>query len=205
MFPLGTVLLPGMLVPLHVFEPRYRQLVHDCRSGDGTFGIVMIERGSEVGGGDVRTDLGTLARIAEAQELPDGRWLLGVVGVERIRIERWLPDDPYPRAEVAAWPDAPVTAGSDGEPGRDAALRLLRRATALRLELGQTAPPLDLELPDDPVLASYLAVAASPVGPADRQRLLAAPTVPERWKLLEALLVGQVELLQAQLAGGASD
>jgi Lon protease-like protein len=201
MFPLGTVLLPGMLVPLHVFEPRYRQMVDDCQADDGTFGVVLIERGSEVGGGDVRTDVGTLARIAEARELPDGRWVLGAVGVERIRVERWLPDDPYPRAEIAAWPDEPGDLAQLDD--ADAAVRLLWRATALSAELGRPAPPLELALPDDPVLASYLAVAASPLGPADRQHLLATPTVPNRWTLLAELLADQVELLQAQLTGGA--
>lgn len=200
MFPLGTVLVPGMVLPLHVFEPRYRKMVDDCRAGDGAFGVVLIERGSEVGGGDVRTDAGTLARIVEARELPEGRWLLGAVGVERIRVARWLEDDPYPRAELAAWPDEP---GAPAPGGRDAAVKLLRRVTALSVELGRPAPPLELELPDDPVLASYLATAASPLGPADRQQLLTAPTVADRWALLEELLAGQVELLQAQLTGGA--
>lgn len=199
MFPLGAVLLPGMLVPLHVFEPRYRQLVDDCRAGDGTFGVVLIERGSEVGGGDVRTGFGTLARIVEARPLPDGQWLLGVVGTERIRAERWLEDDPYPRAEVAPWPDELGEAEVDDE--RDAAVRQLRRVAALSAELGQPAPPLHLELPDDPVLASYLGVAASPLGPADRQRLLAAPTVSDRWKQLGELLADHAEILQAQLTG----
>jgi uncharacterized protein len=202
MFPLGTVLVPGMLLPLHVFEPRYRQMVDDCQAGDGTFGVVLIERGSEVGGGDVRTDVGTLARIVEARELPDGRWVLGAVGVERIRVERWLADDPYPRAEIAAWPDEPGGLGQVDD--ADAAVRLLRRATALSAELGRPAPPLELELPDDPVLASYLAIAASPLGPADRQQLLATPTLPIRWTLLAELLADQVELLQAQLTGGAN-
>lgn len=199
MFPLGGVLLPGMALPLHVFEPRYQQLVADCRAGDGSFGVVLIERGSEVGGGDVRTDVGTLARIVEARELADGRWLLGVGGVERIRVERWLPDDPYPRAEVRAWPDVADPAAADDGPGPDAVLKLLRRVAALAAELGRPAPPLDLELPDDPVLAGYLAVAASPLGPADCQRLLAVPTVPDRWRLLSELLDDQLELLQAQL------
>ncbi len=64
MFPLGTVLLPGQTLPLHVFEPRYRELVRVCLDGDGTFGVVLIERGSEVGGGDVRApNVGTVARI----------------------------------------------------------------------------------------------------------------------------------------------
>jgi len=74
MFPLGMVLLPTMVVPIHVFEPRYRKMAGDCLAGDREFGVVLIERGSEVGGGDVRTDVGTVARIIEAQEFPDGRW-----------------------------------------------------------------------------------------------------------------------------------
>ena len=94
MFPLGTVLLPGMVLPLHVFEPRYRQLVQDCEAGDGEFGVVLIERGSEVGGGDVRTDVGTVAKIVQSQSLPDGRYLLATVGARRLRVERWLDDDP---------------------------------------------------------------------------------------------------------------
>src|SRR5688572_25865098 len=109
MFPLGSVLVPGMVLPLHVFEARYRALVRDCVAGDGEFGVVLIERGSEVGGGDVRTDVGTVARIVQADEMPDGRFALGAVGVRRVRVQRWLDDDPYPRAELADWPD--VTPG----------------------------------------------------------------------------------------------
>ena len=199
MFPLGTVLLPGMLLPLHVFEPRYRRLVADCQAADGTFGVVLIERGSEVGGGDVRTDVGTLARIARAEELPDGRWVLATVGVHRIRVEAWLPDDPYPRAEQVDWPDDP---GGAGDLDWDDVTALLRRTAALRRELGEPAAPLDLELAADPVVASYQAAAVAPVGPADRQRLLAAASVPVRASLVRAMLVDQIELLQARLASG---
>ena len=88
MFPLGSVLVPGMVLPLHVFEARYRALVRDCVAGDGEFGVVLIERGSEVGGGDVRTDVGTVARIVQADEMPDGRFALGAVGVRRVRVQR---------------------------------------------------------------------------------------------------------------------
>ena len=88
MFPLGSVLVPGMILPLHVFEPRYRALVRDCTAGDGEFGVVLIERGSEVGGGDARTDVGTMARIVQADELPDGRFAVGAVGMRRIRVDR---------------------------------------------------------------------------------------------------------------------
>src|SRR5688500_13997113 len=108
MFPLGSVLLPGMFLPLHVFEPRYRAMVEHCLAGDHEFGVVLIERGREVGGGDVRTHAGTVARIAEARQFADGRWALAAVGMRRIRVEAWLEDDPYPRAEVVEWPDEAV-------------------------------------------------------------------------------------------------
>lgn len=196
MFPLGTVLVPGMVLPLQVFEPRYRQMLGDCMAGDRSFGVVLIERGSEVGGGDVRTDVGTLARIAQTEELADGRWALIALGVQRIRVERWLPDDPYPRAEVAEWPDQ-----ADGAVP-DTVVPQLRRAAALARELGMVAAPLDLELSDDPVTAGYQAISAAPLGPADRQRLLAAPTLPDRWALVASLLADQIEILEAALAHG---
>jgi Lon protease-like protein len=205
MFPLGTVLVPGMVLPLHVFEPRYRRMVDDSRKQhDGTFGVVLIERGSEVGGGDVRTDVGTLARIVRAEELPDGRWILATLGIHRIRVGRWLPDDPYPRAEIHEWPEQlrePGTAEGAAD-DRVEATTLLRRAAALRREMGEPAPTLDLELADDPVVAGYQATVVAPLGPADRQALLAAPTVPARWRLLRELLVDEIDLLQARLAAG---
>jgi Lon protease-like protein len=197
MFPLGNVLVPGMLLPLQVFEPRYRSMLDDCLAGDRTFGVVLIERGSEVGGGDVRTDVGTLASIVQAEELPDGRWAVLSVGLRRIRVDRWLPDDPYPVAETSDWPDDP---SDDSVP--TVVPTLLRRAAALARELGMTAAPLDLELVDDPVAASYQAVVAAPLGQADRQRLLAAATLADRWVLLETLLSDQIELLEAQLSFG---
>jgi Lon protease-like protein len=214
MFPLGTVLVPGMVLPLQVFEPRYRQMLDDCLAGDGTFGVVLIERGSEVGGGDVRTDVGSLARVARAEQLPDGRWVLVTVGVRRIRVDRWLPDDPYPRAEVSDWPDEPGRAGDEaGDEAGDhdagggtvpaSVLPLLRRASAMARELGMVAAPLDLELSDDPVAAGYQAMTAAPLGPADRQRLLAAPTLADRWALLGSLLTDQIQLLEAELSYGA--
>jgi Lon protease-like protein len=200
MFPLGTVLLPGMVLPLHVFEPRYRQLVQDCEAGDGEFGVVLIERGHEVGGGDVRTDVGTVAKIVQSQALPDGRYLLATVGARRLRVERWLGDDPYPRAEVEDWPDV---APADGEVDdqRRALEGLVRRAAALRTELGEPAPPVDVTLVDDPVLAVYQAMLAAAAGPADLQSLLAAPTVAERAAQLEVVLRDQIAVSEARLGG----
>ena len=106
MFPLGSVLVPSAGLPLHVFEPRYRALVQDCLAGDREFGVVLIERGSEVGGDDVRIDVGTVARIVEAAELPDGRWAVVAVGVRRIRVRHGgCRTTRIPIAEVEDWPD----------------------------------------------------------------------------------------------------
>ena len=159
------------------------------------------------GGGDVRTDVGTIAEILQTRELPDGRFAVAAVGTRRVRVTRWLEDDPYPRAEVEAWPDEPddpeAAAGAAAAlgPGGEITV-LLRRSAALAAELGEAAPPVDLELADDPALAGFQAVAVAPLGPADRQTLLATPSVAARAALLAELLAGSVELLEARLAAG---
>jgi Lon protease-like protein len=199
MFPLGTVLVPGAGLPLHVFEERYRAMVRDCLSGDQEFGVVLIERGSEVGGGDVRSSVGTVARIVEASELPDGRWAMIAVGTRRIRVVSWLPDDPYPRAEVEAWPDAP--AGADHAALLDDVVGLLRRALALAAEAGDDAPAATFELVPDPVLAGYQTVALAPLGALDRQGLLTATTPEDRLHRLRSLLEEEIAVLQLRLGG----
>ncbi len=204
MFPLGSVLFPSMVLPLHVFEERYRALVADVLAAppaEREFGVCLIERGSEVGGGDVRADVGTVAVVQQASELPDGRWALIAVGTRRMRVERWLADDPYPRAEVVDHPDA--------QPGPDdiallpEVTRLLRRALAKSGELGDPTAPATVEIADDPVLASHQAAALAPVSTLDRYELLASASVGERLRRLEELLTEADELLDLRL--GAID
>jgi hypothetical protein len=189
MFPLSAVLFPHASMPLHVFEPRYRELMRDCLAGDARFGVVLIERGSEVGGGDERSTLGTRGLITKAVELPDGRWVLAVEGEALIRVDEWLPDDPYPVALVreAPLPAAPGTAG----PLVGAAARRVRRARALLAEQGG-APPLPAEMAldggGDAEVASWQLCAAAPLNAYDAQRLLAADGAPERLRLLGELM-----------------
>lgn len=202
MFPLGSVLVPSAGLPLHVFEPRYRALVNDCLRGTGEFGVVLIERGSEVGGNDERCDVGTVARIVDAEEQPDGRWGIAAVGTRRIRVERWLPDAPYPLAEVHDWPDP--------DPGPEHEVRLrgvlgqLRRCLALAAEAGDVVPPATIELAEDPVLAGYQATVVAPLGPLDQQRLLGAASPDARLTLLEELLADAALVLELRL-GSAGD
>jgi Lon protease-like protein len=200
MFPLGTVLFPTELLPLHVFEPRYRAMVRDCLAGDREFGVVLIERGSDVGGGDVRTNLGTVARMLEATELPDGRYLLATLGTRRIRVERWLDDDPYPWAEVVDFDQPPARPGADAVYADVRAE--LRRVLAMAAELGESVPSATVELADDPGPGSFQAAAVAPLGPIDKHRLLAIPTADERLAELRLLLTEATEVLGQRLRLG---
>ena len=200
MFPLGTVLVPSLALPLHVFEPRYRALVRDCLAGDRELGVVLIERGSEVGGGDLRTDVGTVAQIVHATELPDGRFALATVGTRRIRVEAWLRDDPYPIAAVEDWPDPPPQPG--WEVRLEAVVGELRQALGMSAEVGDVAAPATIELSDDAVLAGYQAVAVAPISTLDQQGLLAARSPDERLEGLAASLADAIELLALRLAAG---
>ena len=204
MFPLGMVLLPTMVVPIHVFEPRYRKMTKDCLDGDREFGVVLIERGSEVGGGDVRTHAGTVAKIIEAQEFPDGRWGLVVGGISRIQVCRWLEADPYPRAEVQDWPD-----GERGDHEGDNVSAELppvvsawRRVLALQSELGAPGLPAGFEVSEDPPTAVWQLAALSPLGPMDRQQLLTTANTAQRLSLLAELLAETEEIIRARIEMG---
>jgi len=201
MFPLGTVLLPGEYLPLHVFEPRYRALVHDCMKGSQEFGVVLIERGSEVGGGDVRADVGTIARLVEAVELPDGRFALNCAGTRRVRVKQWLDDDPYPRADIDDWRDEAIDTLDVDE--LVTVERTLRRVLALSAEAGDAVARVATEISDDPVLATYHLCALAPLGPADRYRLLTRAGPSERLALLTTLLADAEAVLMMRLEGGA--
>jgi Lon protease-like protein len=199
MFPLSTVLFPHARLPLQVFEPRYRSMVAECLAGDGLFGVVLIARGSEVGGGDQRVDVATLASIETAEARPDGRWHLVVVGLGLLRVTQWLEDDPYPRARVEPWDPAPVT-DRDALQGAEAEVRRVR---GLLSELGEApALPGRATPDDDPDKAAWRLCGAAPIGVFDRQQLLEAPSPHERLALLIELVRGVGNDLDRLLAGG---
>lgn len=202
MFPLGSVLLPGMVLPLHVFEDRYRRLVDDVLAGpEPEFGVALIERGSEVGGGDIRAMTACVARVVEAARTDDGRWALVAVGVEPLEVREWLPDDPYPRARVRRRPVVGEPAGDDVVGLLDALEGRVRRLAALATELGAPSPG-ELDFAADPDLRSFQLAVIAPLGALDRHRILCAPGLPARVDLLTELVGEQEELLEARLALG---
>jgi len=187
MFPLGSAWLPGSILTLHVFEPRYRALVRECMAApEPEFGVVMIERGREVGGGDVRSDVGAVARMLRVSETDDGRYAV-IAGVgRRIKVHTWLPDNPYPCAEVHDWPDEPT-----GEVDPDllqVVTARVRRATALAMELGDPVSDPTTALSPDPMVATFQLGGLAPLSDHDRHRLLCAGGAVERLVLLAELL-----------------
>jgi uncharacterized protein len=205
MFPLGTALLPGAVLPLHVFEPRYRQMVHDILADDvdaPEFGVVMIERGREVGGGDTRTGVGTVARVVDMRAVADGRYALVAVGAHRLRVNAWLPDDPYPLADIDPWPDDDLGVIDVDDAARTIGI-LHQRVRELNDEvraLGEMAPPPDTEIADDPHLALFHLGSLAPLGPADRQRMLEAPTLHARLAVFTTALDDAVAVVRFRSA-----
>ncbi|WP_338751794.1 LON peptidase substrate-binding domain-containing protein [Janibacter alittae] len=201
MFPLGSPLLPGQPLPLQVFEPRYLAMLRDVASGDGRFGVVLIERGFEVGGGDARFSVGCAARIEQARAMPDGRVRLLARGRERVEVVRWLPDDPYPRAEVRRLPDlawseehTALLAGSE---------RTVRRALTVMSEYRSQVWSADIALSDDPITRAWQLACIAPLGALDQLELLRSSSIDELLETTARLTAEALELLPLQRPDGS--
>jgi Lon protease-like protein len=205
MFPLQVAMLPGEELPLRIFEPRYTALVSDClQADDPAFGVVLIEAGREVGGGDTRSNVGAMAHIAEYADLGAGRYRLRCVMGERIRVLEWQPDDPYPRAAVEPWPDEP-DAGVDVDAIRDVEDRMVALFERIATVQGAEVDSRDIVAGADeaPTAGMWLYGLATrlPIGPADRYAILAAPTVTARLAALNDAIDTVAAMIEFQLSG----
>ncbi|HMO54032.1 MAG TPA: LON peptidase substrate-binding domain-containing protein [Tepidiformaceae bacterium] len=108
LFPLRTVLFPGMPLPLQIFEERYRVMTRELLASGAEFGVLLIREGKEVGGGAIPFEVGTTARIEECEELPGGRFAMTARGMRRFRLVQMLPARPYPFGRVELMDDAEV-------------------------------------------------------------------------------------------------
>lgn len=202
MFPLSNVLFPGGILPLHIFEPRYLAMINEAIDDDRTFGVVLIERGSEVGGGEARFSVGTRAEIVQAGILEGDRMAVIAVGTERFSVESWLEDDPYPVAMTVDKSTNPTSL--DLSSPVEEAVRSWRKVVALASELGADVGSAELSLPDDPDEALWTICSVSPLEQIDRQRLLETDDAWERARLLNTGLEDQAVVLEARLADGLS-
>ena len=199
MFPLGSVLLPGMPLPLRVFEPRYvAMLASVLGEPEREFGVVLIERGSEVGGGDVRFGVGTVARIASV-EIGDGSIGLLATGAARFEVVRWLGDDPFPRAEVRELATLELDASTVPEL---AAAEALVRATLTRAsEFVELPWSPDVRLSAEPAERIWQVAGIAPLGSLDQLALLRSRTAAE----LLAVLVEETRAAEVRLTAGWAD
>jgi Lon protease-like protein len=194
LFPLGTVLLPGAPLPLHVFEERYRELVRDLTAAGEprSFGVVAIKRGSEVGDEPPELyDVGCIAVVRAVEAYPDGRYDLDTMGGARFRIDAFDTSLPYLRAYVS------VLDEDEGDHVETAATGTLAALTAyedvLRTMLDTTAT---FPTPSgDPHELSYLAARILQIDPADKQRLLECRSDAERLVAATRLLRRESGLL----------
>ncbi|KGA17195.1 hypothetical protein GM51_10905 [freshwater metagenome] len=177
MFPLGSVLLPAMPLPLRIFEPRYLKLLGDLMGSENPeFGVVLIERGDEVGGGEKRMTLGTIAsviNIGTTQEF----YGLESFGTQRFRVTSWLPDDPYPLAVIElvpdlVWDDTLLDSKNQLE-------TKVRQLLAFASEFTNLQFGASTELSDDPMQACWQLAGILPIGELDQMDLLNSASAEE--------------------------
>ncbi len=207
LFPLGTVLCPGLLLPLHIFEGRYRQLVRDLLEGPEPrhFGVIAIRRGRETGvdGVSALYEIGCTATLRQVHEHDDGRFELVTIGAQRFRLIALDHSRPYLRGEVHLLAE---DIGDETAAGRAAhavreAFRHYLQALAAR-GAAQASPP---ELPDEPIALSYLVAASMIIDLPVRQALLAEPDALLRLTAEHMLLARETTMLRSLTSTPAPD
>ena len=207
LFPLGTVLYPGLLLPLHVFEERYRQLDRDLLAGPEprTFGVIAIREGRETGPNGILTlhEVGCTATVRQVTELDDGRYDLVTVGTQRFLLTGTDDTMPYLQGQVEL-----LAEETGDESGAVLAARSVQDAFRTYLgalaERGVTQVSVP-ELPDDPILLSYLVAASMVIELRDKQALLAEPDALHRLVTERMLLSRETTMLRTLTATPAPD
>lgn len=176
LFPLNTVLFPGQMLPLHIFEPRYRLMISECLSQQSPFGVVLIREGEELGGEALPCDVGTTARIEQAHRLDDGRMNILCVGQSRFKVASLHHNRPFLSGDVELWPWEPLVDETAAEP-RSTQMRQLLTAYLRRLAkaTGNTVQ-LD-DMPGEPAPLANLAAIVLQIPNSEKQELLAAPSI----------------------------
>jgi uncharacterized protein len=184
MFPLRSVLFPHMPLALRIFEERYRVMLTRVLAGDkAEFGVVLIERGRESGGGEKRFDVATVAEIHELGAIDDDIALIARGG-RRVEVVEWLDDDPHPIAIVRDIPD--LEWDETLRPLREQAELVVRRAVSRASEFVELQWSADVEISDDPVESSWQLAGMAPIGQLDQLALLRSTSLRQLlMKLME--------------------
>lgn len=197
MFPLGSVLLPGMMLPLRLFEPRYLKMYADIIDADREFGVVLIERGVESRDDNPTFEVGCTANVVGSGLNEDGTIGLVTVGRTRIRVREWKLSDPYPRAIIEDLPDDPL-----GTAGVRAVASAADRMPDLIGLAEQLSPGAEYELPDvsdDPAVALYQLAQLAGLQALDLQAVLEADNSDERAAMVDRFVAETAEMMRLQL------
>jgi Lon protease-like protein len=207
LFPLGAVLYPGMLLPLHIFEERYRQLVRDLLDGPEPrrFGVIAIRKGRETGIGGVQSlyEIGCTAALRRVDKHEDGRYDIVAVGAERFRLLGLDQTRPYLQGEVEMLTEEPADAAAAG-PAAQVVEAAFREYLDALTEWGGATVRLE-DLPGEPVLLSFIVAAAMVVDLPERQALLAEPDTLRRLALERSLLSRETAMLRTTTSRPAPD
>jgi len=203
MFPLGSVLFPSMPLTLRIFEERYLKLLGDLMASEKPeFGVVLVSRGSEVGGGDNRMSIGTIASVTEIGTTDE---FLGLesFGSRRFTVTDWLPDDPYPIADIELIPD--LIWDDSLMPARVHLESQVRKLLALASEFGDLLFGADIALSDDPMSAVWQMAGVLPIGELDRFDLLSSQSAENLIAQTYEIVTTADETLRAMLAANDDD
>jgi Lon protease-like protein len=207
LFPLGAVLYPGMILPLHIFEDRYRQLIADLlgQPEPRTFGVIAIRKGRETGVDGVHSlyEIGCTATLRRVDRRPDGRFDIVTVGGQRFRLLRLDETRPYLQGEIELLAEEPVDPTAAG-PAVRAVQEAFRAYLDALTEWGGATVRLE-ELPDEPVLLSFIVAAAMLIDLPERQALLAEPDALRRLGAQRALLARETAMLRTTTSRPAPD
>jgi Lon protease-like protein len=202
MFPLSTVLMPSMPLSLRIFEERYLKLLGDLMlDANPEFGVVLIDRGAEIGGGEKRLGIGTLASVNDIGTL-DQFYGLESTGTQRFRVNAWLPDDPYPMADIDFIPD--LVWNDSLMPARVHLETKVRNLLAFASEFGDLQYGPETEVSDDPMEACWQLAGMLPVGGLDQVDLLQSQSADELISRTYDLVISLDEALKG-MAGDLGD
>ena len=197
LFPLNTVLFPSMVLPLHIFEERYKLMINTCLAQDKPFGVVLIYSGSEVEGAAIPHPVGTLARIANWEWLPDGRMNILTVGDRRFRIIDYAkPELPYLEGLIEYWDDEPGDHHDLPALIDNVSHSFVDYLTLIMSLADQALPISQLQLPDEPDMLSYHIASNLQIEANERQELLEEPSAVARLQRELMLLRREGSFLQ---------
>ena len=201
LFPLNVVLFPHMPLPIHIFEPRYRQMLAECLEEGHSFGVVGIREDSETGPA-MPYDVGTLAKIVRIDRLEDGRVNLLVMGASRFQILETSAERPYLRGRIKIIPEEGDDLEATASLTERTALTFREYSNLLRQLVGRQ--PDEAEPPMEPELLSYLIGAALNLQLPEKQKLLAERRTDSRLKLELNMLRKEIVLLKQMVAHAAA-